>query len=129
MKTSWRQYGVPVALLSAACVLVSLLLGWTAFARRINLNFYDLYFRQRGAVAAEEIARDGVVIVAIDDATLARHGALPLNRKLLAGGIQRIAAAQPRLLAIDILLVDQAAEADDAALEAALTGEIGRAHV
>ena len=115
MKTFWRQYGVPVALLGGACVAVSLLLGWTAFARRINLNFYDLFFRQRGAVAADEIARDGVVIVAIDDATLARHGALPMNRARLAEGIQRIAAAQPKLLAIDILLVDKA--------------EIGRAHV
>lgn len=122
MKLSWRQTIVPVALLSAACVVVSLLLGWTAFARRINLNFYDLYFRQRGAIAQAELDRDGIVLVAIDDATLARYGASPLNRARLAEGVRRIAAAQPKLLAIDILLVDKAVEADDAALEAALGG-------
>ena len=120
MKPFWLRTIVPLASLAIGCAAVSLLLGWTAFARRINLNFYDLYFRQRGAIAAEQIEREGIVLVTIDDATLAKYGALPLNRALLAEGVGRIAAAQPKLLGIDILLVDKAQEEDDRTLEAAL---------
>jgi signal transduction histidine kinase len=119
MKASWQKTATPVAVLTIGCVAVSLLLGWSSFARRINLNFYDLYFRQRGTGAVRAEA-SGIAIVAIDDATLARYGALPLKRTLLAEAVSRIAAAGPRLIAIDVLLVDRGPEQDDAALENAL---------
>ena len=123
MKTSSRQPLITAVLLGVVCATVSLLLGWSSFARRINLNFYDLYFRQRGPStlnANGEASSNDIVIVSIDDATLARHGALPLNRALLAEGIRRIAVAAPKLIALDILLVDKGPEEDDTALEAAL---------
>jgi hypothetical protein len=67
-------------LLGVACLAVSLAVGWTPYGQRVNRIFYDLYFRQRGpATPAEEI-----VIVAIDDATLAGAGPLPLDRARLA---------------------------------------------
>jgi len=121
MKPSWQRTVVPLAFLTIGCMAMALLLGWTAFARRINLNFYDLYFRQRGAIEQEQIEREGIVLVTIDDATLAKYGALPLNRALLAQGVRRIGAAQPKLLALDILLVDKGSESDDAELETALS--------
>ena len=77
-------------------------MGWSSYATRINHNFYDLYFRQRGPLRTS----NDIVIVAIDDATLARYGALPLNRSLLARGIRAIQQARPRLVAIDLLLTD-----------------------
>ncbi|MSO19110.1 MAG: CHASE2 domain-containing protein [Acidobacteria bacterium] len=123
MKISPRKPLVASLLLGVVCATISLLLGWSSFARRVNLNFYDLYFRQRGPTTIDangEASSSDIVIVAIDDATLARHGALPLHRALLAEGISRITTAGPRLLGIDILLVDQGADTNDAALEAAL---------
>src|SRR5258705_11376981 len=96
----WKR--IPYALLALFCLIVSLLAGWSSYATRLNHNFYDLYFRQRGP---RPPAQD-IVIVAIDDATLARYGSLPLNRSLLARGIQAIQKGQPRLLAIDLLLPD-----------------------
>src|SRR5687768_13204093 len=104
MRTSLRKPLADAVLLGAVCVAVSLLLGWSSLARRGNLNFYDLYFRQRGAIEIDTSSSNEIVIVAIDDATLARYGALPLNRSLLAEGIRRIATVspRPRLLALDI---------------------------
>src|ERR1035437_5071386 len=89
-------------LLALFCLIVSLLVGWSSYATRINHTFYDLYFRQRGPRPPAE----NIVIVAIDDASLARYGALPLNRSLLGRGIRAIQQARPRLVAIDLLLTD-----------------------
>ncbi|MCH8268400.1 MAG: CHASE2 domain-containing protein, partial [Acidobacteria bacterium] len=70
--------------LASLCLIFSILLGWSVYGSRINHIFYDRFFRQRGARTAGE----NIVIVAIDDATLARYGALPLDRSLLARAIQ-----------------------------------------
>ncbi len=65
-------------------------------------------------------APDDVVIVAIDDATVAAEGGYPLERERLAMLIQAVAAAGARTLALDILLVDPADPDADDALAAAL---------
>jgi signal transduction histidine kinase len=93
---------VSYPLLAFGCFLVTVLIGWSPYGERINNVFYDLYFRQRGPQPPNE----SIVIVAIDDATLAQHGPLPLDRSLLAQGIRAVAAAQPSLIALDILLAD-----------------------
>ena len=103
---------------AAVCALVSLALGWTAYASRFNGSFYDLYFRQRGPQPPAE----DVVLVVIDDETLAHYGALPLNRSVLAEGIRAIEESGPSLLAVDLLLADVADPAAD-------SEQIGRAHV
>ncbi len=104
--------------LAFVCLAFSILLGWSAYAGRINHIFYDRFFRQRGARTAGE----NIVIVAIDDATLARYGALPLDRSLLAQGIQKIQQARPRLLAVDLLLVDRSTSEADSDLARVLAG-------
>ena len=106
-------------LLALFCLVTSLLVGWSSYATRINHNFYDLYFRQRGPRTPAE----NIVIVAIDDATLARYGALPLNRSLLGRGIRAIQQARPRLVAIDLLLTDVSTPEADRDLQLALDGE------
>ena len=105
--------------LAFVCLVFSLLLGWSSYAGRINHIFYDLFFRQRGP---QPVAGD-IVMVAIDDATLARYGALPLDRSLVAQGIHEIQQAQPRLLAVDLLLADRSTPESDEDLARALAGE------
>ena len=106
-------------LLGAVCLALSLVVGWSAYGQRVNRIFYDLYFRQRGAAApAEEI-----VIVAIDDATLAEAGPLPLDRARLAEGLRLIRDAKPLLIAVDILLTDAGRDAEaDMELRRAISG-------
>ncbi|MBI2819708.1 MAG: CHASE2 domain-containing protein, partial [Acidobacteria bacterium] len=89
-------------LLAVVCLLATVIIGWSPYGQRINNIFYDLYFRQRGAQPPNE----NIVIVAIDDATLAETGPLPLDRALLAQGVRTIAASQPSLIALDLLLTD-----------------------
>ena len=113
------QSRVAYILVASLCLLVSLAAGWTSYAARIDHDFYDLYFHQRGP----ERPDPQIVIAAIDDATLARYGALPLNRSLLARAIRAIQQAKPRVIAIDILLTDASTPEADRDLEQALGGE------
>ena len=106
------------AVLASVSLVLSLLLGWSAYSGRINQNFSDLFFRQRGP----RVPSGEIVIVAIDDATLARYGALPLNRSVLAQAVRNILQARPRLLAVDLLLVDVSSPEADGDLEEALSG-------
>jgi len=106
-------------LLGLLCLAISLLAAWSSYATRINDDFYDLYFHQRGARPAS----DNIVIVAIDDATLNRYGLLPLNRSLLARAVKAIQRARPRVLAIDLLLTDVSSPEADRDLESAIAGE------
>jgi adenylate cyclase len=48
----------------------------------------------------------GVVIAAIDDATIAQAGSFPLPRSMLARIVRGLAANNPQVVAIDILLID-----------------------
>ena len=116
MKMAFSRDRLLYPLLALFCALASLALGWSAYANRINGNFYDLYFRQRGPQPPSE----NIVIVAIDDESLARYGALPWDRSLLAEGIQAIQQARPRLLAVDVLLSDLSTAESDGDLQAAL---------
>jgi len=120
MKISPSQGRLLYVSATAACALVSLALGWTAYASRFNGSFYDLYFRQRGPQAP---SRD-IVLIAIDDDTLARYGALPLNRSVLAEGIRVIEDSGPSLLAVDLLLADVSDPAADSKLRDAFAGAV-----
>lgn len=60
-----------------------------------------------------------VFIVAIDDASIKAIGALPWSRTTLAQLIDAIAAAAPRVIGLDLLWIDSAA--DDARLAQSLT--------
>ena len=116
MKTLQSKERVSYILLAFFCLVISLFMGWSSYANRVNHNFYDLYFHQRGPRKPSE----NIVIVAIDDATLARDGALPLNRSLLAQAIRAIQEAGPREIAIDLLLTDVSTPDADRDLEQAL---------
>lgn len=76
----------------------------------------DLRFRLRGPKPPPE----NLVIVAIDDATIAAVGDYPPPRAALARLIRIIGAGRPATVAIDLLLLERAEADGDAALAAAL---------
>ena len=104
----------------AAYLLVLLvavpLLAWNGFVAQVNAQAGDLLMRLRGTAVSAAVSR--MVLVAIDDRTAARYGPLPLSRAILARGLFKIAAAAPRVLAVDLLLVEPAPE--DSELSGAL---------
>ena len=92
---------------AAYAVLLLLAIPWAAWnglTAQINAAALDLLMRIRGEVTSKSAA--GIVLVAIDDATARRYGPLPLERGLLAQGLERLAAAGPRALALDVLLAE-----------------------
>jgi adenylate cyclase len=62
----------------------------------------------------------GVVIAAIDDATIAQAGSFPLSRSVLARIVRGLAAHDPQVIAIDILLLDPGSPEADLDLVEAL---------
>src|SRR5262249_50094615 len=76
----------------------------------------DLRLLVRGTRPAPDL----LTIVAIDDDTAGKKGGYPLPRAELAGIVEGIARHKPRVIAIDLLLLDQGKDNGDAALAQAL---------
>jgi adenylate cyclase len=108
------------ALLLAALWALSLgyahFTGNVRFLDRAEAALTDLRLLARG----ERSAPDILTIVAIDDDTAASRGGYPLPRAELAGIIEAVARMAPRIIAVDLLLLDRGNEAGDAALAQAL---------
>jgi signal transduction histidine kinase len=106
-------------ILAATALLASLsalVLGWTAFGRQLDEYAYDFLFRlEQPAPWKPESA-----ILAIDEATLAQYGGLIGIRSALADGIERILAAHPKAIAIDVILAEPGSPEADQKLEHAL---------
>jgi len=81
----------------------------------LSLQAQDGLMRLRGT----QPVSDGIVIVAIDERSLARFGRFPWSRQVMARAIERITAAGPRAIALDVLYADPTEpEADQALAEA-----------
>ena len=98
----------PVALGVAAATIV-VLLSWQSFFEQINNIAYDFTLR----LAGERPPTSGVLIVAIDEESLDRVGALPWSRTVLADLIESVDAGEPSVLGIDVLLDDPGAPEED----------------
>jgi adenylate cyclase len=79
---------------------------------RAEAALTDLRTLARG----ERAAPDRVTIVAIDDEVAHREGSYPLARRDLAGIVSAIARLKPKVIAIDLLLIDHGPPDGDAAL-------------
>jgi adenylate cyclase len=90
--------------------------GDTRFLDRMEGALTDLRLLVRG----ERPAPDLLTIVAIDDDTAAKMGGYPLPRAELARLVEEVARFEPRVVALDLLLVDRGNDAGDAALARAL---------
>ena len=110
-----RQTAIYLALL-AASFLVALTASWTAFGEQIDNDAYDWMFRlyQPHAWQTESI------LLAIDEPSLQAYGGVTHMRKPLAEALEKISAAAPKTVALDLILVDDSDPEIDARLEAAM---------
>ncbi len=113
IQVRWLEWGLLSALLLALVVTLSL----TQAFERIDLALADQLDRLNTRPVSDEI-----VIVAIDDKSLAALGRWPWRRHLHATLLDRVAAAGPRAIGLDLILVepDPVAPADDTALGEAI---------
>lgn len=112
-----RPTHVRLAYLCLLAVVIPVLV-WNGFVQHINSAFTDILLRMRPS-AGNGAVRE-VVLLAIDDGTLARYGPLPLKRSTLAAGLSRLHALAPRVLAIDLLLAEPTTQSEDERLAEAL---------
>ena len=113
-KSSWAGWLLVLA-------LVSSMLGTAVAWRAPGLDLYarDWLMRARGPVPPPT----DIVIVAIDEQSIARFGRFPWPRSILARTLTTVAAARPKVIGLDVLFSEPTDKADDAAL----TGSISRA--
>ncbi|MEP6836750.1 MAG: adenylate/guanylate cyclase domain-containing protein [Bradyrhizobium sp.] len=117
---SSRRIQILIALLCTAVWAVAICLGQQSgrlrFLDRVEAILVDLRTLARGVRAPPDI----VTIVAIDDAMVKHGAAYPLSRKDIAGIVDAIARLEPKVIAIDLLLVDKGPADGDAALAKSL---------
>lgn len=83
-------------------------LGWQNGLGRLDQTLYDQFLSQSGRPA-----RDDILIVAIDDYSLAQLGRWPWPRTLHAELISQIASAKPRAIGLDVIMTEpEAAQAN-----------------
>jgi CHASE2 domain-containing sensor protein/signal transduction histidine kinase len=85
--------------LTVAMLLFGLILGWQNGLGRADQTLYDNFLTHN-----ERPARDDIIIVAIDDYSLAELGRWPWPRKLHASLLDRLTQAGPRAVGLDIIL-------------------------
>ncbi|HCY61843.1 MAG TPA: histidine kinase [Oxalobacteraceae bacterium] len=114
MKSNWlsplvRRLAVREWLsILGAMVLLAGCLGWQNGLGRLDQTLYDQFLSKSGRPA-----RDDILIVAIDDYSLAQLGRWPWPRTLHAELISQIAAAKPRAIGLDVIMTEpEAAQAD-----------------
>ena len=92
--------GRPAGLVLLALLVAALLVPGVPVVPSVRLANFDAYqiLRPREPVSAP------AVIVAIDDASIARHGQWPWPRTLLAQLVTRVAEARPAVVGIDIVM-------------------------
>jgi two-component system phosphate regulon sensor histidine kinase PhoR len=97
-----------------AIIIVSTMVAMVFYWRAPGLNFYarDRLMQARGPIPPP----NDIVIVAIDEASIARFGRFPWQRDLTAHALDAISPAQPKAIALDILYSEPSTTAGDAAL-------------
>ncbi len=91
------------------CLVVGTAIGWwhpgerTAITASLEGRLLDLRHVLRGPIKAP----DGIVIIAIDDTSIAQLQRFPLPRSALATAVDRLTDSGAKVLAIDLLLLDR----------------------
>ena len=124
LKRAWlpRRAFLEWAVLALLLSTVAIGLGSLVGLGRIDLVLYDAVQSLRTRPAPEDI-----VIVAIDDESVAAIGRWPWRRAVLATLLDRIAATRPRAIGVDLILseLDDRDPKGDAALAAVLKANPG----
>ena len=100
-----------------ACFVVGVVAGWTPIASRIDDYAVDWMFNLSPPVAS---AKPAALILAIDDESFNDMGGVRHYRTMLASGLELLAPAHPKLVAIDFILEDAGDPAEDARLARAM---------
>lgn len=100
----------------AAALVVAIVAGWTPLASQIDDYAYDWMFRLNPPVAAAPHC----LILAIDDATYSAMGGVREYRTMLARALELLAAARPKVVAVDIVLADKEDASEDSRLQRAM---------
>lgn len=117
-----RPRGLAAGLLTLGLTLAFVLL---ALQRPVIIDDYienllvDYRFKARNLVASPPVP-DQVVVVAIDERSLAASGRWPWTRTRIAELIDRVHAARPRAVAVDLFFPEAESPAADASLAEAL---------
>ena len=107
-KAAWF---ILIVLLATA---IGMLAAWRAPA--LNLYAQDWLMRSRGNLPVPE----DIVIVAIDEPSIAKLGRFPWSRELIARVLNTISSAEPKSIALDILYSEQTDQANDEWLSEAI---------
>ena len=88
-------------------VSAGILVDWQAPG--IGRYTRDWLMRARGPLPVPE----DIAIVAIDEASMVRFGRFPWSRQVIARTIDTLAAAHPKVIALDVLFTDPTTQEDD----------------
>lgn len=92
-----REWVVLTALLLA----LTAALGWQNGIGRLDQTFYDRLIQTH-----TQPARKDIIIVAVDDYSLAQLGRWPWPRSLLAQTLQRLEQSKPRAIGLDVIMTE-----------------------
>ena len=92
------------SLLPILCLLIIFGLEYLGFLAGMNNYFYDLAFRLRGS----EKPLEKIIVVAIDEETLAKLGPWPLKRSFYASVLEKMKTAE--VIAFDIVMAETVRE-------------------
>ncbi|MBI4455542.1 MAG: CHASE2 domain-containing protein [Acidobacteria bacterium] len=110
LRILYRAVTVPV--LAVVCLLISL----TSLFDYLNLKSYDILLQLSPRLPPLQ----HVVVVGIDDASIAVLGRLPWDREVIARLIDRINAARPAAIGVDLFLDLPSTQTSDTALSESL---------
>ena len=80
-----------------ASTMVAMILSWRAPG--LNLYVRDRLMQARGPITPP----DDIVLVVVDEASIARYGRFPWQRNLTARALDAISSAQPKAIGLDVL--------------------------
>ncbi|MFA7585864.1 MAG: CHASE2 domain-containing protein [Novosphingobium sp.] len=99
-----------LAILAASC-LIAWWAGTSGATNRLDLQLLDLASSRRAAPATEDI-----ILVAIDDRSLAAEGQWPWDRRRMAQLVDRLSDDGARAIVLDVLFIEPGTPEGDAAL-------------
>ncbi|MBL8188717.1 MAG: CHASE2 domain-containing protein, partial [Acidobacteria bacterium] len=105
------KWPIAIILLST---LIAVAVDWRA--PWLSQYTHDALMRIRGNSPPPE----QITIIAIDDASIARFGRFPWPRALTAQALEKISAANPKVIGLSVLYSDATTESDDTALAQAI---------
>jgi len=108
-------------------IMVLFLVFWFVrlpFLDTLELKYYDVMMKFRG----QPESPSNIVMVDIDDASIEKLGRWPWPRSLVAEGLDRIDAGNPKVIGLNLLLTEPETSeglAELETIEAMLAGELG----